>query len=371
MRINLKALIACLIISLIIVSVYSLTLYLNLRELREKYENLMLSYNNFTQRYDDLRINYSLLRHKYWDLNSYTTTLFNKYWNLSKEYNDLKEKYGELSSVNRKLFANLSSVRKSLSQYIKYVDEVNLYTSLTTVNRTLRDEFLREAIASVKPYLKGLSPSGNESLITRLYEWVMLNTYYQNDPYIPTYSWGLYDNIWKLPNQTLMQEGGDCEDLALFIYAALKNYGIKASLIFWWNGSEGGHTATIAKYGGKWYLIDPVKNWLNGYSYYLRVRMMKGSKRVNALIQLLWINPTLKKWLINDGLAAPLWVNSSGSIIQEREINGVSDLGSLVESWLSLWGSKFTNYSIMDVGIYKEFSDVSELVNYLSMVGST
>ena len=371
MGINLKALIAFLTISLIIVSAYSFTLYLNLKKVRENYGNLLLSYHNFTQQYKALRINYSLLRHKYQDLKSYITALLNKYWNLSNEYNDLKEEYTELSSINRKLFANLSLLRRSLSRYIRYVDEVNLYTSLTTVNHALRDEFLKEAIASIKPYLKGLSSQSNESLITRLYKWVMLSTYYQNDPYVPTYSWGLYDNIWRLPNQTLMQEGGDCEDLALLIYAALKNYGIKAWLIFWWNGSEGGHTATIAKYDGKWYIIDPVKNWLNGYSYYLRIRFSEGSKEVNALIQPLWINPTLKKWLINDGLAAPLWVNSSGSIILVKEINGVSGLGSLIEGWLGLWGSKFTNYSIMDVGIYKEFSNVSELVNYLSVVGSS
>ena len=344
----------------------------------------MLAYNNFTQEYEGLRINYSLLKHEYRDLKAAEAALFKNYQETEFKYNELKEEYNELVTANKELFANLTALKEwlesnvtkyegiikklndSLSNYEEYVSEVNVYTSLTTVNQSLRNYFLNEALNSIRPYLKRFSSFSKESLVIKLYEWVMNNTYYQKDPYVPTYSWGLYDNIWKLPNQTLMQEGGDCEDLALLIYAALKNYGIKAWLIFWWNGSEGGHTAAIAKYGGKWYLIDPVKNWLNGYSYYLRMRLSKGSKEVNALIQPLWLNPTLKKWLINDGLANPLWVNSSlGSVIQVKQINGVSDLGSLIESWLSAWGNKFTNYSIMDVGIYKEFSNVSELIDYL------
>ena len=396
-------------------------------QLMSKYESLQANHSNLLDRYAELKGNYSklieehkALLSKYQSLSSNYESLRTKYGKLSSNYTALKNTFNELQSKLRELsetasklrawlagnvseltalvnhykeeVSNLSSknlelmnelsryrswlesnityyegvvanLSRELSNYEEYVSEVNTYVSLTTVNQSVRDAFLREALVAAS----NISASfGNVNLIPNVFKWVLTNTYYQRDPYIPTYYWGLSDNIWKLPNQTVKEEGGDCEDLALLTYAILKNKGVKAWLILWYSETSG-HAAVLAKYGGNWYVIDPAGEWLNGNTLYLRMYVEDSSGRSWIIwINMLVLEPEQKQWLIHNKFAKIVWYD----LVNDKEESNPNlprygNLQETLTAWLNYWGRTYKGFKLMDIGLLKDFNTINDLINYL------
>lgn len=419
--ISLKALTAGLIAALVVLAGFSGYAQLNLSNLQTKYSSLSRTHTQLMSKYGELKANHSILIKKYKELQVSYEELLSKYRWLEANYtaltaqhkalissyqglngtasklrawlvgniseftalvNQYKKEVNDLSSKNMELKKELSNyelwleenithyegvisnLSNELSSYGKYVNEVNTYAALDAVNQSSRDAFLKEALTSVSNLSEAF---GTTDLIPNVFRWVLTNTYSQRDPYIPTYYWGLLASIWKLPNQTVDNEGGDCEDLALLTYAILKDKGVKVWLLEWLNGTNPGHAGVVAKYGGSWYVIDPAGEWLNGNTLYLRMDVKDNSgKSWTIWLSMLDLTPYEKYWLIHNDLAKIMWYD----LIKDDEVSNpvLPRYGSLQEvltAWLNYWGHGFTGYKLIDVGLLKEFSTLNDLINYL------
>jgi predicted nucleic acid-binding Zn-ribbon protein len=226
----------------------------NYSSLQQNYTKLLNDYNNLKEKLS--RCNATVDKLQTWLIGNTTecNRLIEKYTaeivNLTEENKELSRKLGIYESWLRE---NSTEYEHSMNNYTKYINEIYTIASLTTVNQSERDQYLQEALVSAENLTSTFSSSGEELLID-LFKWTQLNLYYQNDPYIPVYNYGKFNNLWKLPNETILNQGGDCEDFALLVYSVLKDDGYKAWLIFWENETTGGHTAVITEVNGRWYI---------------------------------------------------------------------------------------------------------------------
>ncbi|MCE4614518.1 MAG: hypothetical protein F7B60_03195 [Desulfurococcales archaeon] len=363
----------------------------NYKDLKRSYYNLTGRYNELQQKYTKLINNYNRIRGKLLEYNKTMSQLriwltgnITKCSQLVEEYTakivGLTEENKELSiklrayenwlETNSTLYKHsVANLTEQVNNYTKYVEEMYTIASLTTANQSERDQFLNEALVSAENFTRTFSSTNGELLIN-LFKWIQLNTYYQYDPYILLYGYGKFNNIWKLPNETIANEGGDCEDLSLLVYSALKDKGYDAWLIFWHNETIGGHTSVLTKINNEWYIIDPAGEWLNANTLTLKMDA-KDTQGDEYYIYLhpTQLSPDTKKWLLNNKFATLTWIDDQTNNEETQPIlDRYSNLQALISDWLNWWsqqGYTFTGYSIMDIGIYKEFNTTTELINYL------
>jgi len=361
------------------------------REIEEKYSSLSEKYNILQQNYTELSNYYGELKEKLLEYNNTISRL--QTWltgnttkcsrlieqytadivNLTEENKELSvklEEYENWLETNSTLYQeSMANLTKQINDYSKYIEEMYTIVSLTSANQTERDEFLAEALASAEKFSANFS-STDEELLIELFKWIQMNTYYQYDPYIPLYEYGRYPNIWKLPNETIAEEGGDCEDLALLVYSVLKDKGVQTWLIFWENGTSGGHVSVLAKVDDKWYIVDPAGEWINANTITLKMDATDlNGDEYYIYLHPIQISPDTKKWLINNRFATETWIDDhTNNEETQPTLDRYNSLQTLISDWLGWWsqqGYTFTGYDIMDIGVYKEFNTTAELISYL------
>ncbi len=107
----------------------------------------------------------------------------------------------------------------------------------------------------------------------RLYRWVVSNISYSSDSYIPvlpeTISDGLVwqQDYWRMPEETLGDETGDCEDMAVLLASMLRSYneGEYQIWVLAIRSEESGHVAVaFPVQGGRLTILDPAGNYYTG-----------------------------------------------------------------------------------------------------------
>ena len=185
--------------------------------------------------------------------------------------------------------------------------------------------------AKVQEIAGGYSENVNERWrdYERLYRWVVNNISYSYDSYMPVLPGNLsgelvwQESCWRVPEETLEAETGDCEDMAVLLASMLRSYneGNYAIWVLTIRSSEPevkGHVAVAFPVaGGELTILDPAGNYYTGYPY--------------------------------------------GSL--------GSDIASVaVSKWLSHWTRKMPGAEIVEAfseDLHKEFSDTDEFLTWL------
>lgn len=113
----------------------------------------------------------------------------------------------------------------------------------------------------------------------RLYDWIVKNIRYSNDspvPILPSSVTGQVDwfsEYWRTPEETLEDEAGDCEDMAILLASLVKCYN-ESKFAIWCIGigsdtpDVGGHIAVAFPVkNGQIAILDPAGNYYTGQFY--------------------------------------------------------------------------------------------------------
>lgn len=188
----------------------------------------------------------------------------------------------ELTSTQSNLGIEKNKNSQMANQYSSIRDEINVRLGLTPQDEQsfiTPDNLL--VSAKVQEIAGGYSENVNEywSDCERLYRWVVNNISYAKDSYIPflpeiisgELSWR--NECWRTPEETLEDETGDCEDMAVLLASMLRSYNegeydIWVLTIHSSVPEVQGHAAVAFPVaGGKLTILDPAGNYYTGYQY--------------------------------------------------------------------------------------------------------
>ncbi|MGB9827248.1 MAG: transglutaminase-like domain-containing protein [Thermosphaera sp.] len=161
-------------------------------------------------------------------------------------------------------------------------DITQTYEDYTSFDRALKRFLILEEVQATKQYVEvaGVSTYSGWESYRRLYEWVVSNIKYAYDPEIPvpvceksSECYFVYRHEYvQPPSFTLRRGQGDCEDMALLLYAMMKYYDIYylgkeyriwlADIDF--KNSKSGHVAVIVPMkGGYVGILDPAGKFVD------------------------------------------------------------------------------------------------------------
>jgi len=208
---------------------------------------------------------------------------------LSLTKSQLTTKETELASVNDQLISTKTELKTAIDE------KSQLLSSYESIRNTINVRFgdtitdMRSFItpsettlsAKVQEITGGFSEDPNEYWRDwdSLYKWVVKNIRYSYDsylPYLPQSISGTLDwraEFWRKPAETLEDETGDCEDMALLLASMIKNYNQKnfsVWLIQITSDSEKiAHLAVgIPVKDGHFAILDPAGNYYTGINQY-------------------------------------------------------------------------------------------------------
>ena len=236
-------------------------------------------------------------------LTNATSELYSMYNDLLGKYRALEERVSELEQQATKPpqfpggAGEYWGVVLRLQQWYYWFSNPLMY-------REFIQEVLKEtpSIPEVSKIVREASVSHDEPLLEKAWKivnYTALNLVYRRDSYVrlPTLAGGIavwHDSL-QLPNETLETYGGDCEDLALLVYAALKSVAKPGEEVYLMLAQQTpeGHVAVLAvdRNVGEAYIVDPSFGMINGYAVAVEITALnkagKLEKRHFLAIQLM------------------------------------------------------------------------------------
>ncbi len=218
---------------------------------------------------------------------------------LEAENNLLKKQLNETERYMYELWVNYTKLaveNKMQLEHIYYLDKVieNLTSTLNNITITLSEytslplSFKRvltlDEVLATKWYVEaaGVIETSPWDSYRNLYIWVSSSIRYTYDPLIPVpyceflanssciLRYNIVDDYVQPPSYTLLYRQGDCEDMAILLYAMIKYYELfihKSEYIVWIASivfeDYTGHTAIIIPaVGGKIGVLDPAGRYM-------------------------------------------------------------------------------------------------------------
>ena len=296
--------------------------------------------------------------------------------------NQLQDEVNRLNTLNNMLRENLTyymdALSKLSSEYsVTQHELVNLQNKLKsavfpaelfTMSQEEINNFLIKSINSVINISKELPKPSLEGFLMNVFEYVMNSTYYQYDSIAIRSENTIKSNYWKLANETLVDLGGDCEDLAVLVYSIIKPYINNTYLLEWYNDVTG-HVAVITYVNGSWYIIDPAGDWLNGYTLLIRLTLKDRLGRE----QVWWLSPThihpdIKKLGIQNSLFTYEWVRDNKTV---TTVKGYLDSKQLLQDWLNYWREEAGDrprLALIGLDTFYKDLTLNELIQTLGML---
>ncbi|MEM0454088.1 MAG: transglutaminase-like domain-containing protein [Sulfolobales archaeon] len=344
-------------------------------------ENALTENSKLKAELDELRRNYELVAVENKQLSEWLRGNVSHY---SREVEVLRTELDE--SINRynKLFLDYEALSESLKGNLTYINELEAHlrgyiNELDRLNSLLRravvpvdlpyedhklnEEFLNESVKSLEQVADGLpnlSGKSVEELITDVIMWVSNKTYYQHDLVV-------LKDYWKLPNETIKEEGGDCEDLAVLGYALLRKAGFRHVFLVSWNTDTSGHVGVVLFVDGEWYLVDPGWAYVNDYGLFMRVNLFRDRDNLfTATIHPSSIHPLIKNSLINKGLARYEWYDYLSNTFTDKPALGRQILlRDLIVNWPVRDGYEAKVWTLITDEKTLITSNVDEVINLL------
>jgi Tfp pilus assembly protein PilO len=283
-----------------------------------------------------------------------------------------------LSKLNSDYYTVLSSYESQINQLryeltnLQYRLKYAVFPAeLFTMSQEEVNNFLIRSINSVINISKELPKPSLEGFLMNVFEYVMNSTYYQYDSIAIRSENTTKSNYWKLANETLVDLGGDCEDLAVLVYSIIKPY-INNTYLIGWSSNATGHVAVITYVNGSWYIIDPAGNWLNRYKLTIRLTLKDRLGREWVW----WLSPThihpdIKKLGIQNNLFTYEWRKGDEIV---TGVKGYSDPTQLLQDWLNYWreeaGDK-PRLSVIDINTFYKDLTLNELTQKLTELTKT
>jgi hypothetical protein len=184
-----------------------------------------------------------------------------------------------LAVTSRQLETTVNENDQMLNEYANLRAQINvrfgnttqdIQSFITPNNQTVQDK--------VQEITGGYSSDVNEYWrdCERLYRWVVNNISYSYDSYVPSLPLTLsgelnwFGECWRTPEETLEDETGDCEDMALLLASTLLSYneGDYAIWLLTISSPDGAHMAVAFPVAGnELTILDPAGNYYTGWQY--------------------------------------------------------------------------------------------------------
>jgi hypothetical protein len=193
------------------------------------------------------------------------------------KYAELEDKYTELHTENTRISDDNLRYLNQYQEYLRMRMEVNRRLGDTCDDRKTFVTPTDPSVASrVLAITGGFSsdPSEQWSDYEALYEWVRTNIKYSYDSRVPMLpaipsasllSW--QKDYFRIPSETLEDETGDCEDMAILLASMIMNYTQSryACWVILWHSQDSGHAAVAMPVaGGNLTILDPAGNQIIG-----------------------------------------------------------------------------------------------------------
>jgi hypothetical protein len=188
----------------------------------------------------------------------------------------LEETQIQLVSVGGQLKTAQDTQAQMLDEYSDLRTQVNVRFGQTGDSQ----KFITPDNAKVVAKALAVAGNNSEDLNERwrgyksLYQWVVSNIKYTKDSYsayLPSQLGGEVQwsqECWRMPEETLADMAGDCEDMAVLLASLISSYN-KEHYIVWTilirNESQGHAAVAIPVAGGKLTILDPAGNYYTGY----------------------------------------------------------------------------------------------------------
>ena len=188
----------------------------------------------------------------------------------------------ELTATKSQLETVKNENSQMVSQYAGLKRQINVRMAPASQDR---QSFVTPSNSSVSVKVQEITGGYSENInevwrdYERLYRWVVNNISYSYDSYMPVLPENISGELiwlagcWRMPEETLGDETGDCEDMALLLASMLLSYN-KGNYAVWLLEirtsipEEKGHLAVAFPVeGGKLAILDPAGNYYTGYQY--------------------------------------------------------------------------------------------------------
>ena len=336
--------------------------------------------------------------------------------NVESSISDLTSKVNELEGLNATVLSSIQELYTLYNDLLeKYRTLEEELENLSTKPPTGHSSELENAVAGVQPWYfwytdalqsgefikKVLGEAVNipiiyniisetgidteDSLITKIWKvinYTSLNLMYRRDSYVrvPLLYGGI--RVWhdslQLPNETVSEfsMGGDCEDLAILVYAVLEAVAKPSEEIYLLiaYAEPEGHVAVLAidKDRGEAYIVDPSYSLVNGWAEMIEIEAINKTGALEKRhLNPMAINPNLKKPMLTILKAKIAYVDvytqitGGPKIVSYTPKTHSGEPRKIIEIWKTTTGINPTQYVIASKDHIKLFINEEELIYWL------
>jgi len=187
-----------------------------------------------------------------------------------------------LTSTQSSLETEQNNNIQMTNQYTSIREQINVRLALTP---QIKQSYLMPGSPVISGKVQEITGGYSENVteywqdFDRLYRWVVNNISYSSDSYIPflpetisgEFVWS--KECWRTPEETMEDETGDCEDMAVLLASMLRSYNegkydVWILKILPSTPDAPGHAAVAFPVaGGNLTILDPAGNYYTGYPY--------------------------------------------------------------------------------------------------------